>query len=90
MTVDELRAECQKARANRKASGLSEDDAHLILVIPRKTVPKNWDRVRVMGGVYGRCVGTEPGDGGGGVKLIIDVKVVDIEWALAGIRKTGG
>ncbi len=34
-----------------------EGHTYAPLRVQRKTKPKNWDRVRVFPGVYGRCIG---------------------------------
>lgn len=75
MTVEQLRAECARARSQ----GLE----HLTLVVPRKREPRGSSpRVRVMPGVTGVLVGSRIGQDLLGVDLIVSVALADVERAL--------
>ncbi len=69
MTWDELR--------DAVAAKVGLGHARIQLAVRRKSSPRNWDRVRVIPGVYGRCVGElETG------AFLVDVKIDALAKAL--------
>lgn len=70
MTLDEMRT----AVADATAKGHD----WIQITIRRKKSPANWDRVRIMTGVVGRCIGeVEPG------RYLVDVPLDRLRAALA-------
>ena len=69
MTLEELRAVVRRK--------LGEDLSWIQVVVERKRPPKNWDRVRWVPGVYGRCIGeVRPGE------YLIDLPLADVARAI--------
>lgn len=59
MTADDAQralAECDRVETCLRDAGLDHCDAKVFLFV-RRSRPRNWDRVRVMPGLYGRCLG---------------------------------
>lgn len=74
MNFDEIRTELRRA----KRLG----HTWMQFKVRRTRSPKNWDRVRVIRGVYGRCIGeTTKGT------FVIDVRLDDLE---RGLPPSGG
>lgn len=74
MTLDDLRSEVERAK------GLGH--GWMQFKVRRSKSPANWDRVRVLPGVYGRCIGeTDRGT------FIVDVRIEDVDRALPPISK---
>lgn len=73
MTMGDLMAAVEKAEAARASAGLPVEGAGVILSVPFKREPKNWDRVRVVPGLYGRCIGWS----GEGRIYVVDIKATD-------------
>lgn len=76
MTTDE---HSDRARAilteAKRAAELGLD--RMVLKLTRKRKPRNWDRVRVLPGVWGRIIGSDSG----GVYYVV-VAIVDVVAAL--------
>lgn len=74
MTLDELRTEVERRRA------LGHE--YLQIVISRENNPKNWDRVFLMHGLYGRIVGRLPMIRRWKFRYLVDVRIADVEARL--------
>lgn len=74
MTLEALASECDRVEQLRRDAGLDPATASLVLAVPFKREPRNYDRVRVVPGLYGRCVGWS----GEGTKYVVDIPVVSI------------
>lgn len=76
LTKTQLLAECDRAEKARRDAGLDPADA-MIQITVRSVRPKNWERVRLMRDLYGRCVGELPRG-----RWLIDVLARDVRRAV--------
>lgn len=81
MAPADLLAECERVEASMRAIDLDPSTATLQVIVSRTDKPKNWDRVRVMRGVYGRCVG-EVDPMLGRRRFMVDVRATAIRAAI--------
>lgn len=62
MTPAEILREVERVEKIRRDCDLDPKGAQVFFCVVRKAKPRNWDRVRLFPGVFGRCIGElEPG-----------------------------
>jgi hypothetical protein len=76
-------AAVEASEARSRELGFDPAEARLVLSMPKRSEPKNYDRAQVVPGLFGRCVGWT----GDGNIYMFDIKCADIR---AYVERRGG
>jgi hypothetical protein len=86
VTNEQMIEAIEAAEQRRREAGEDPALASIVLSVPLKREPKNFDRAQVVPGLFGRCVGWS----GAGNVYVMDVKTADIRAYLRRRAAAGG